>query len=163
MKIWTWTEGPLLPLSSPIIFQRTVPFTRKIQTSIAENICQYTVNQISTFAYRTMWLTWKNMWNQIRYSVYLMSLNRYASQECIPMGCVLPACWPYPSMHCAGGCLPGEVSAYGVSAQGGWCLLRVGGVCPGWVVSAQGGWCLPGGNALATGKGMHSSLEGSIN
>ena len=27
-------------------------------------------------------------------------------QECIPVGCVPPACWPYPSMHCLGGCLP---------------------------------------------------------
>ena len=46
-------------------------------------------------------------------------------QECIPAGCVPPACWPYPSMHCTGvcvhpsmhwalGCLP-----RGVPAQGG--------------------------------------------
>ena len=31
-------------------------------------------------------------------------------QECIPVGCVPPAYWPYPSMHCAEG-----VSAQGVS------------------------------------------------
>ena len=34
------------------------------------------------------------------------------SEACIPVGCVPPACWPYPSMHCAEG-----VSAWGVSAQ----------------------------------------------
>ena len=71
---------PLCPLNLPMIFQRTVPFTRKLQPTITENICQYTVNQISTFAYRTMWLTWKSMWNQIRYSAYLTSLNRNASK-----------------------------------------------------------------------------------
>ena len=25
-------------------------------------------------------------------------------QECIPVGCVPPAYWSYPSMHCGGGC-----------------------------------------------------------
>ena len=34
-------------------------------------------------------------------------------QECIPVECVPSACWPYPSMHCAGG-----VSARWVSARG---------------------------------------------
>ena len=37
-------------------------------------------------------------------------------QECIPVGCVPPACWPYPRMHCAGG---GGLCQGGVSAQGG--------------------------------------------
>ena len=32
-------------------------------------------------------------------------------QECIPVGCVPPDCWPYSSMHCAGGICPGGVSA----------------------------------------------------
>ena len=37
-------------------------------------------------------------------------------QGCIPVGYILPACWPYPSMHC-GGCLPrGCLSR--------WCLPR---------------------------------------
>ena len=62
-------------------------------------------------------------------------------QECIPVGCVPPACWPYPRMHCAGGvsawwgCLPGGfVCLGGLSAHGG--------VCPG--VSAQRGVFLGG-------------------
>ena len=38
-------------------------------------------------------------------------------QECIPVGCVPPACWPYPSMHCAGGCIP-AYTTQGVSVQG---------------------------------------------
>ena len=33
-------------------------------------------------------------------------------QECIPVGCVPPACWPYPSMHCLG------VSAHGPGGRG---------------------------------------------
>ena len=61
-----------------------------------------------------------------------------------------------PACIVQGGVYPGRCLPMG-------CLPKGGGVCSGWVVSAQGGWCLPGGNALATGKGMHSSLEGSIN
>ena len=52
-------------------------------------------------------------------------------QECIPVGCVPPACLPYPSMHWAGGC----ISA--CTGQGGVCPW---GVCPG--VSAQMSVCL---------------------
>ena len=57
------------------------------------------------------------------------------------------SCWPYPSMHCSGGCLPpGGVPAWGVpallprgvSAQG-MCLPR-GCACPG---GACPGGCLP--------------------
>ena len=72
-------------------------------------------------------------------------------QEYIPVGCVPPACWPHPSMHCAGwgclhrGCLPRGCLPKGVSVQGGVCL---GDVCPGRClprqVSAQGVVC-PGG------------------
>ena len=56
-------------------------------------------------------------------------------QECIPVGCVPPACRPYPCMHCAGGCLPREVSA------GGWC------VCPGgeWSARRVSAWECPWG------------------
>ena len=31
--------------------------------------------------------------------------THYGQQECIPVGCVPPACWLYPSMHCEGGCV----------------------------------------------------------
>ena len=64
-------------------------------------------------------------------------LQKYPGQECIPVGCVPPTCWPYPSMHCGregylprrvyylprgctcpGGYLPGGVPAWGcVPAQ----------------------------------------------
>ena len=55
-------------------------------------------------------------------------------QECIPVGCVSSAALPI----CGGGCLPGVVSVWGVSAQGGLsaqegCLPRgvSGGICTG--------------------------------
>ena len=35
-------------------------------------------------------------------------------QECIRVGCVPPACWLYPSMHCWGVYLPRGVPAWGV-------------------------------------------------
>ena len=91
------------------------------------------------------WIHWKQ--NKEK-STTVIGLG-IAKQECIPVGCVLPAYWPYPSMHCAGGCLPlGGVYPWrclprGVSAHWG-CLPR--GCLPGGClpkgVSAQGG-CLP--------------------
>ena len=65
-------------------------------------------------------------------------------QECIPVGCVLPACWLYPSMHWAGKgmCIPSQHAlSRGVYPSMHWpggCLT----VCPGG--SAQGGvWQTP--------------------
>ena len=83
-----------------------------------------------------------HVYNSMHWALCMRACTGQGGQYlCIPaytgQGCV------YPSMHCLG------VSAYGVSAQGGW------GVCPGWVgcllrggwvVSAWGGWgvCLRG-------------------
>ena len=64
-------------------------------------------------------------------------------QECIPVGYVPPACWPYSSMHCGWGAGTGPE---GVPAQGGvpaegciclGCVPAQGGV-PAWGVPAQG-------------------------
>ena len=51
-------------------------------------------------------------------------------QVCIPVGCLPPACCPYPVVSagggggvCPGGCLPGGVSAQGVSVHG-WCVSQ---------------------------------------
>ena len=66
------------------------------------------------------------------------------TQECIPVGCVPPACWPYPSMHWAVvGCLPGGGLCPGDVWSGG-CMLRGVGVYP------RGG-CLSGGGCLPRG------------
>ena len=57
--------------------------------------------------------------------------KKMQKQECIPVGCVPPACW-----LSAWGCLPGGCVCLGLSAQGG--------VCPGGISaggSAQGGVC----------------------
>ena len=70
-------------------------------------------------------------------------------QECIPVGCVLPACWPYPSMHCGQGLylpvgyLPGGIPARGVYLPGGY---LPGGV-PAGGCTYQGVY-LPGGTYL---------------
>ena len=99
------------------------------------------------------------------------------SQECIPVGCVPPACWPYPSMHavhgwgctCLGGvpaweggvpahrgciCL-GAVPARGYLPGGvpAWgAYLPRGGTCPGGCICQGGvparGMYLPGGTCL---------------
>ena len=71
--------------------------------------------------------------NWVRYGLLVLNLNRQFRrksallltqnlQECIPVGCVLPTCWPHPSMHCTGGgCLPRVCLPRGVSVQGGVC------------------------------------------
>ena len=65
----------------------------------------------------------------------LVQLKHKITQECIPVGCVPPACWPYPSMHWVGeGVYPsthwaGGVSDWGVSVQGGICLGCLTGGC----------------------------------
>ena len=61
-----------------------------------------------------------------------MSTDLTTEQDCIPVGCVPPACWPYPSMHCAD-----RRCTYrgGVPARGCTCLGDV---------PAQGCTCLGG-------------------
>ena len=56
-------------------------------------------------------------------------------QECIPVGCVPPVCWPHPSMHWAGGVYPSMHWA------GGLCIPA----CTGAGGVSALGWCLPGG------------------
>ena len=68
----------------------------------------------------------------------------FSKQECIPVGCAPPACWPYPSMHWAGGCVSQHALGRGYLLEG----------VPAWVVwgcTCPEGWCtclgvyLPGG------------------
>ena len=96
----------------------------------------------------------------------------WSKQKCFPVGCVPPACWPYPSMHYVRGMYPpggdctclGGIRAREVPAQGGvpaWEVPALGvylpkGYLPGAVpargVPAWGGTCqgvyLPGGYLL---------------
>ena len=75
-------------------------------------------------------------------------------QECIPVGCVPPACWSYPSMHCMAGCVSQHalgrgVSAWGVSAQG---VFAWGYLPRGWL--PWGGVCLWSGGGVSAGEGL---------
>ena len=65
------------------------------------------------------------------------------------MGCLPPACWPYPRMHWAGGSLPVGVSVQGGVYPGGLCS---GGVCPrGCLPLVPGlGVCIPACNGAGT-------------
>ena len=65
-------------------------------------------------------------------------------QECIPVGCLPPAFWPYPSMHC-----PGGVSARGYLPGG---YLPRGGVFP-------GGMCIPACNGTDPSCGQTDTCE----
>ena len=73
----------------------------------------------------------------IRLLEAIMSWSR-KQEECIPVGCVPPACWPYPVVLgkggvypggvCLEGCLPGRcLPRWGVCLGG---VCRGGGVCP---------------------------------
>ena len=65
---------------------------------------------------------------------------RYSKQDCSPVGCIPPACWPYLPVCTARGRVPGPgcVSALGVPGLG-----------PGLVLG--GGGCLVGGGAWSHG------------
>ena len=77
-------------------------------------------------------------------------------QVCIPVGYLPPACWPYPSMHCAGGvCIPACTAqewVYPSMSEHGGCLPGGGAVCPGECLprGCLPGVCLPGGSAQGT-------------
>ena len=103
-------------------------------------------------------------------------------QECIPVGCVPAAHWPYAGVCFRGGCLPPGggvcvcsqgVGGGGVFSQGGVCSQGVGegGVCSGghvcpWGrcllrgVSAPGGGVCSGGCLLLGGRGGGCLLPG---
>ena len=68
--------------------------------------------------------------------------KKIKEQDCIPVGCVPPACWPSPRMHCSGGGGAGGVCSWGCLLPGGECLL------PG-EVSAPGGVSAPRGRLLS--------------
>ena len=80
------------------------------------------------------------------------------SQECIPVGCVPVARWPYAGVCFPGGCLLRGISALGDCLLGGGCLLPggvcsrgcllLGGVCSWGGVSAPRGCLLQGVSAL---------------
>ena len=95
------------------------------------------------------WNASENVTPVCKSAVFLLSnvATAFLVQECIPVGCVPPACWPYPSMHCGGG-VPawgctylGGVPAQVVPSQGG---VPARGYTYLGVVPAQGGY-LPGG------------------
>ena len=44
-------------------------------------------------------------------------VKNYEEQECIQVGCVPPARWPYPSMHWAGVCIPTCTGQQGCVSQ----------------------------------------------
>ena len=83
-----------------------------------------------TFVLSVRGLRWWQRRNDVR------SLPK---QECIPVGCVLTAHWPYPRVCSPGGCVLPEGGACprGVRASQGGCMPAGG----------QGGCLLPGGSA----------------
>ena len=75
-----------------------------------------------------------------------------SKQDCIPVGCIPPACWPYlPACTAQGGAWSQGVSALGGCLLQGECLLW-GGVCSRGVPAP--GWGLPLGGCLLLGGGV---------
>ena len=98
----------------------------------------------------TLNTTQKQLGKEINNPFVWKLVNILMRQECIAVGCVPAARWPY-----AGVCFRGEGEGRGVVCSGGWCLLPGGllqggggwSATGGW--SAPRGWCLlPGGSAL---------------
>ena len=97
--------------------------------------CSYAVSLLKT---TINYCYWQFDW------VLFYSRNIH-KQECIPVGCVLAAHWPYVAVCFLGGC----VCSGGVSApRGGGCLLWEGGllqgVCLVWGVYSGGVCLVPG-------------------
>ena len=92
---------------------------------IVLQIHSHLTNGLVVFAQGIVWFVIENIKNAdyARYADY--RAKHWESQECIPVGCVPPACWPYPSMHCGAVYLPSG----GVPAEGGTCLGAC--TCPG--------------------------------
>ena len=90
----------------------------------------------------------------VKFNCPMLSLKAFEKfqqqnkQECIPVGCVPPACWPYPSMHCRGYLprgvyLPGGCTCQGVYlTRGCTCqkgvYLPAGCTCQGGVLAQEG-------------------------
>ena len=79
----------------------------------------------------------------LKHATHFISTDNKRQQEYIPVGCVPPACWPYPYMHWAGGCIS-ACTGQGVCIPGctGGCIpgcTGQGGICPGGGV-CPGGW-----------------------
>ena len=87
------------------------------------------------------------------YNFYVICGKKYCKQDCIPVGCVPPACWPYlpacsaPGVYLVpGGVCSGRVCTWGVCFRGDVCTWSQGGVCSkGGVCSWWGGVCFRGG------------------
>ena len=95
-------------------------------------------------ACKTMWLLHRKHLSdqaciQVQISLNYQRASRcrhILKQECIPVGCVLPACCPYlPAWTAPGGSAPGGICCQGLR---GVCLLPGGFLLP-------GGVCFPGG------------------
>ena len=73
---------------------------------------------------------WGMMWIQLKIHPWPFPCEKYLihleiKQECIPVGCIPAACWPYPRLHCQVGFARG-VSASGLGGR--FCLWSRGGV-----------------------------------
>ena len=99
---------------------RIVCYNRQVQWIWMKKLPSFVQKNNSTE--KILYLIWAFLWPPfLRFSVEFEIFPKWRhciqwQQECIPVGCVPPACWLYPNMYCGG-----------VSAQGG-CLSREG-VC----------------------------------
>ena len=67
-----------------------------------------------------------------------VTVQKHGLQEIIPVGCVLPTCWP------------GVVQSREV-----WCCPGAGVLSGGGVVLCEEWWCYPGGGAVQGGGAVH--------
>ena len=111
--------------------------------------------------YKSKWHSWQSVFNDTSWLIPRKFTRHETkmSKDCIPVGCVPPARWPYlPAggwvSACSGECLPalgvGGMSARGGVCSQGWCLLQGvsaprGRGCLLQGVSAPWRGCLPGG------------------
>ena len=104
------------------------------------------------------WAQWKPLSKQHFQERNKASTDYKDKEDCIPVGCVPPAYWPYrPAYSAPGGVCSGGVSAWGVSAQGGVYLVLGGVPGPSGGVPGPRGVSAPGG---VCSRGVYLVLGG---
>ena len=133
---------------------------QKVQRYVHNNryLCLLQVSLICRLPLFEDFLNQRNLKRKMHHASYFQSYDNWwlvvccckfgfnpQLQDCIPVGCIPPACWPYPpacTVHCAGG---GGCLARGGSGPGGYLVPGEGGAWS-WV----GFWSWGGGIQACT-------------
>ena len=135
------------------MYQRTMLWTNESKLLYMNETCNLNTGNTSSNVSFSALLNvnlfhtrWGHSYINVNFIALIYGLMKQWKQDCIPVGCILPARWPYFAACSAPG---GVLSLGGVLSPWGLCAL--GGV------SASGGCLLPGGWVCSGGVCSHLS------